>query len=80
VISKHGHSLHYALDDYENDAVEIMLKGVYRYGRERTKLSRSNTSNGGDGDVGSTVRHNNKKTIVGVKERKSKASEKARVV
>lgn len=81
VISKHGHSLHYALDDYENDAVEIMLKGVYRYGRERTKLSRSNTSNGGgDSDVGSTVRHNNKKTIVGVKERKSKASEKARVV
>ena len=76
VISKHGHSLHYALDDYENDAVEIMLKGVYRYGRERSSRSNSSSSsNGGD-------QHNKKKTTAaaGVKKRKSKASEKARVV
>ena len=34
-ISKYGHRIQYALDDYRNDAFEIMLKGIYRYGMMR---------------------------------------------
>ena len=34
-ISRYGHRLQYAIDDYPNDAFEIMLKGIYRYGMIR---------------------------------------------
>jgi len=71
VISKYGHSLHYALDDYENDAVEIMLKGVYRYGRYRSRSYNRSS------DLESVDQQ--KKPTVSLKKRKSKAKEKAKV-
>lgn len=38
-ISELGHALQYSLDDYPNDAVEIILKGVHRYGKMRSEQS-----------------------------------------
>jgi len=35
MIAKYGHMSHYALDDYPNDGIEVMLKGLYTYGKNR---------------------------------------------
>lgn len=35
LLSQHAHRLHYSIDDYPNDAFEIMMKGVYYQARVR---------------------------------------------
>ena len=35
LLSQHAHRLHYSIDDYPNDAFEIMMKGVYHQARVR---------------------------------------------
>ena len=35
LIAKYGHIIQYAIDDYPDDGIEVLLKGIYIYGKNR---------------------------------------------
>jgi hypothetical protein len=35
LIAKYGHIIQYAVDDYPNDGIEVLLKGVHVFGKNR---------------------------------------------
>lgn len=35
LIAKYGHIIHYAVDDYPDDGIEVLLKGVHMIGKNR---------------------------------------------
>jgi len=44
LLSQHAHRLHYSLDDYPNDAFEIMMKGVYHQALVRRHQQSANAT------------------------------------